>query len=73
MVAPEPLRKLVVGGGDELEYQNIPEEGGQTRTGIGVGHKTPVVQIQRSLPPPWATWLLPRTTLRRGEQMPWKG
>ena len=40
-LAPKHLRKLVLGGGDEC--QNVPEEGGQARTGIGVGHKTSVV------------------------------
>ena len=43
MIAPKHLRKLMMGGGDELEYQNIPEEGGQKRKDMGVGQRTSTV------------------------------
>ena len=71
MIAPKHLRKLMMGGGGELESQNVTEEGGQKRKDIGVAREaTPSALGDLPPPPPprpvpWSSQRRRRKDLRR--------
>ena len=73
MIAPKHLRKLMMGGGDELGYQNIPEEGGHKRKDVGVDGEAHSLHLGRSSaassaaprPAPWSSQRRRRKDLRR--------